>query len=92
MARSHERALYSQLQTSRFAFLPRGELHVHAIYAAVKSRFPAQCDDSYFCAENCSSGHHQPEWQHVVRKSLQAQKAAAGPVSRGSRRGYWRFS
>ena len=88
MARSDVRALYSQLQSSRLAFLPRREIHVHDIYAAVKSRFPAQCDDSYRCVDNCSNGHDQPEWQHVVRKSLQAQKAAEGPVSRGDRRGF----
>ncbi len=92
MARTDVRELYNRLQDSRFSFIDGGEHHLHSIYQAVKDLYPKLCDDDYLCAENCSGSHRQPEWQHAVRKSLQAQKSSSGPVSKGNQRGYWRFA
>ena len=89
MAREDAQQLYRELKSSRFGFLTRGEHDVQAIYRAVKARYPALCDDRFLCSQNCSSGHQQPEWQHVVRKALQALKSPIGPVSSGSAWGYW---
>jgi len=72
----------------RFRFTARGERSLDDLYREVKSRYRDLCDDTYLCRDNCSSGHNQPEWQHTVRKSLDALKRQ-GVVSRGSRKGYW---
>jgi hypothetical protein len=92
MARADIRELYRELPNSQFAFLSRGEHDLDDIYRSVQLRFRPLCDDAYLCATNCASGHNQPEWKHTVRKSLQAQKSSAGPVSKDDRRGYWLFS
>ena len=89
MARPDLQQLYQELKASRFGFLARGEHDVRAIYRIVKARYPRLCDDSFLCSQNCSRGHEQPEWQHVVRKALQALKSPTGPVSSGSAWGYW---
>jgi len=88
MARADLQQLYQDLKSSRFRFLPRGEHDVRAIYRAVKATYPRLCDDRFLCSQNCSRGHEQPEWQHVVRKALQALKSPTGPVSSGSAWGY----
>jgi hypothetical protein len=89
MARGDLQQLYQELKSSRFSFLARGEHDVQAIYRAVKARYSALCDDRFVCSQNCSSGHDQPEWQHVVRKALQALKSPTGPISSGGPWGYW---
>ncbi len=91
MARHDCQRLYGELTTNRFSFIQRGEHHLDGFYSAVKRRYPSLCDDSFLCADNCSKGHEQPEWQHVVRKALQALKSAAGPVCKGERHAYWQF-
>lgn len=91
MARQDVQTLYRDLKATTFSFVPRGEHHVHDVYTMVKRRFPRLCDDSFLCAGNCARGHEQPEWQHVVRKALQALKSSTGPVSRGASWGHWRF-
>lgn len=92
MVRPELKELYQELLGSRFSFIPRGEHHVHDIYSAVRGRFTDLCDDNYLCRENCSQGHNQPEWQHVVRKVLDALKTPDGDVLRKSRRPYWIFN
>ncbi len=88
MAREDLRELYQQLIISKIRFAERGEHHLHDIYKAIKDRFSTLCDDSYLCRDNCSQGHNQPEWQHTVRKSLEALKRA-GVVSKSDRKNYW---
>ena len=90
MARPELQRLYAALRDSAFSFLPKGELHLSAIYAVVARRHQNLCDDDYLCRMNCSSGHDQPEWQHVVRKALHTLKER-GVVSRGGGKGLWRF-
>ena len=90
MAKSELQELYQQLRETQFAFVGRGEHHLRDVYRAVQAQFPELCDDSYLCAENCSGGHNQPEWQHTVRKALQSLKGT-GVVSLGSRKSYWMF-
>jgi hypothetical protein len=89
MARIDCQQLYQLLGSSRFGFLARGQYQLAAIYHAVKARYPNCCDDTFLCSDNCSHGHDEPEWKHVVRKALQALKSPHGPVSNGSAWGYW---
>lgn len=89
MARPEIGDLYQQLLRTRFEFVGVGERHIHNVYRAIKARFPSLCDDSYLCADNCSQGHNQPEWQHTVRKALDRLKS--GHVSKSDRRGFWIF-
>jgi hypothetical protein len=89
MARADLQQLYQGLKSSRVRFLPRGEHDVRAIYRIVKARYPRLCDDRFLCSQNCSRGHEQPEWPHVVRKALQVLKSPRGPVSSGGAWGYW---
>ena len=88
MAMIQLEALYQELVRSRFTFVGRGELDLAVIYGATKREYPALCDDSYSCRDNCSGGHDQPEWKHVVRKALDRLKNQ-GRVFRGNRRGTW---
>lgn len=90
MARADLQTLYQYLIHDRFSFMTQGEHSLDDLYRGVKSRYHNVCDDSYLCRDNCSRGHNQPEWQHTVRKSLDALKRK-GVVSRGSRKGYWTF-
>jgi hypothetical protein len=91
MARSDITKLYTRLVATRFSFVPRGEHTLNNVYRLVKSKYPRFCDDQYLCCENCLSIHQQPEWKHTVRSALNNLKVAFGVVSRGSRRGHWRF-
>ncbi len=90
MAREDLKELYQELKRSRFQFVPRGTHHIDIIYREVKSRFPHLCDDSYLCAENCSSGHSQPEWNHTIRKALESLKGES--VLKDDRKGFWTFA
>jgi hypothetical protein len=92
MARPELEQLYQELIGSRFAFIPHGEQDLWDVYSAVRGRFASLCDDSYLCRQNCSQGHNQPEWQHVVRKVLDALKSPDGDISKGSRRRHWVFN
>lgn len=91
MARADVKRLYQELRSTRFAFVRRGEHHLHDVYTAVKLQYPSLCDDTFLCADNCASGHQRPEWQHVVRRALQAEKDRSGQVERGSRKVHWTF-
>jgi hypothetical protein len=91
MARPSSRELYQELRKTRFGFVPPGEHHLHEVYTAVKAHYPSLCDDSFLCAENCGSGHQRPEWQHVVRRALQAEKGPSGQVERSSKSRHWLF-
>jgi hypothetical protein len=91
MARADTKQLYQEMRSTRFGFVPRGEHHLHEVYAAVKAHYPSLCDDALLCADNCASGHQRPEWEHVVRRALQAEKGTFGPVERGVKKVHWRF-
>lgn len=91
MAREDLKELYAALKESDFVFMPRGTHQVDLIYSEVKARFRNLCDDDYLCAENCSSGHPQPEWQHTVRKALDSLKRKSTSVSKGAKKGLWIF-
>ena len=90
MSRPKLKKLYMQLRESRFSFMSSGEHHIRDIYEAVSIKYRELCDDSFLCSANCRGGHNQPEWQHTVRRSLQAEKAS-GSVSRTGRPGFWQF-
>ena len=91
MARPDTKRLFQELRTTRFAFVPRGEHHLRDVYEAVKRQYPTLCDDRFLCAQNCAHGEHRPEWQHVVRRALQAEKSSSGPVERSIQKGHWQF-
>ncbi len=91
MARPDISDLYQELRRTRFGFVPQGEHHLHDVYRAVKARYPSLCDDRFLCSDNCASGHQRPEWQHVVRRALQAEKGPSGQVERGSKSRHWLF-
>lgn len=91
MARQDVHDLYQQLHKSHFSFVPRGEHTVHDVYAMVKTQHPTLCDDNFLCANNCSRGSSQPEWQHVVRRSLQSHKVVGAHVARSGRTRHWVF-
>lgn len=92
MARAIERELYLSLINSNFSFMSRGRHHIQDIYDAVKNEYRNQCDDTYYCSENCSSGNDQPEWCHTVRNALQRLKSQTGYITFTGQRGYWEFS
>lgn len=89
MARADVQKLYRKLMTTAFSFVAPGKHHIQDVYKAVKRRYLTLCDDSFLCADNCSSDHQQPEWQHVVRKALQAQRSSTGPVTHRDCRGQY---
>ncbi len=91
MARPDIKNLYQELRTTRFSFIPRGEHHLHDVYQAVRLQYSSLCDDNFLCAENCASGSQLPEWQHVVRRALQAEKGANSLVERGDKKVHWKF-
>ena len=91
MVRPELEELYRELTDSRFTFIPRGEVHLREVYASVKNRHPALCDDGYLCSTNCKSGYNSPEWKHVVRTALNEMKKRGAPVGMGSARGQWAF-
>jgi hypothetical protein len=91
MARKDLRTLYQRLLETEFRFMPRGTQHINEIYDEVEQRFTELCDDNYLCSENCSSGHHQPEWKHTVRKALDRLKRISMLVSKDRSHGYWEF-
>jgi hypothetical protein len=91
MTRPELRDLYQQLTTSKFGFMARGQHKLDAVYDAVKEHHPTLCDDGYLCAQNCSSGHNQPEWRHTARKALARLKSSTREVSRTGP-GIWDFS
>ena len=91
MARDDVQKLYKRLVSDQFDFMPHGEHHILSIYQHVKQRFPRYCDDAYLCCENCQSIHRQPEWKHSVRSALQSLKNPSSRVTKGARRGHWRF-
>lgn len=91
MARQTERDLYQNLITLEFSFISQGTKAIDEIYRAVKSKYPALCDDHYYCSENCRSGNAQPEWNHTVRNALQYLKNRGVAVKYTGRRGFWIF-
>ena len=91
MARADVAELYRELRDTDFAFVPRGEHHLHEIYDQVKDRYRRLCDDRFLCADNCSRGHQQPEWRHATRKAIWSKKSDTGAIRAGKGRGYWRF-
>lgn len=88
MARADLAALYQSLIVSQFRFVGSGEITIDLIYEHVRNAFPAFCDDSYLCSENCGGVHHQPEWKHVIRKALTDLKRR-GFVTQGQKRRSW---
>ena len=92
MPRPDLQKLYQTLAGNRLSFIRKGEYHLHEIYNAVRQSYQELCDDNYLCSENCSSGHNQPEWNHVVRRVLEELKSADGDVTRSGRHGYWAFN
>lgn len=91
MARPAESELYQKLIASIFSFLSRGTRTIDEIYNAAKEQYPALCDDSYYCSENCRAGNDQPEWKHTVRNALQHLKSKTDTITYTGRRGFWKF-
>jgi predicted HNH restriction endonuclease len=91
MAQPELEQLYRALMHTRFAFVPRGEHSLRAVYSAVQSQYPRLCDDTFLCSTNCRSGHNRPEWQHVVRKALQDLKKRMSNAVVRAQRGSWHF-
>jgi hypothetical protein len=91
MARPKESDLYQELMTSKFSFIARGIRTIIEIYDAVKVKYPALCDDMFYCSENCRSGNDQPEWNHTVRNALQYLKSKDGSITYTGQRGFWKF-
>lgn len=85
-------ALYRELITSEFSFIPSGEYSLQDIYLFVKKEFIKLCDDSILCIDNCSNGNNSPEWQHAVRRALTALNyRESSKLLKGSKRGFWVF-
>jgi len=91
MALKEIRKLYGALVESSFNIVPVGQFHIQDIYRKVKGNYPTLCDDQYLCANNCSSGHNQPEWKHAVRRALYELKRIGSRVSKGQIN-YWIFN
>ncbi len=91
MARHDTKNLYKVLRSTAFGSVPEGEYDIAQIYSLVKAKHEQFCDDSFLCADNCGSASRQPEWQHAVRRALQAEKAAANRISAGTKKRHWRF-
>ena len=91
MAHPELQQLYHKLLGCPCVFISRGEYHIQDIYSAVRGHLSDLCDDSYLCRQNCSQGHNQPEWQHVIRRVLDALKSPDGDVSHSSRPRCWIF-
>ena len=91
MARDVESKLARVLKDANFSFMERGTRTIEEIYVSVRNLYPNLCDDSYYCAENCSSGNNQPEWNHTVRNALKSWKTRKGSFRYSGRRGYWEF-
>jgi hypothetical protein len=70
--------------------MPLGQFHINDIYLSVKDKYGYLCDESYLCADNCGSGHNQPEWKHAVRRSLERLKTNSMRVYKGPKY-YWIF-
>lgn len=88
MARPEIQTLYKELVSSHLNILPAGEYQLDEVYAVARKNYPALCDDSYLCRDNCGGGQQQPEWKHTVRKALHRLKALED-VERGNSRGRW---
>lgn len=91
MARQDTQNLYRELRHTHFGSIPTGLHGIDSIYELVKANHAVLCDDMFLCADNCGSGHKRPEWQHAVRRALQAEKSQAGRVSAGPKKRYWLF-
>ncbi len=91
MARDEISELYKELIDGRFAFVPRGTADLTLVYGLVQNEYPTLCDDQYLCNENCQSGHNSPEWQHCVRRALDALKRQETRVTKHPERGFWVF-
>ena len=83
------KVLYRQLMDTRLNFMKPGRYHLDEIYEAVKNQYKELCNDKIICANVCTQGTQNPEWQHRVRNALQNLKAAGQSVSKGESRGYW---
>ena len=82
--------LYNEIVDSDFRLMSSGQFHIDDIYKKVKNKYGQLCDDSYLCADNCGSGHNQPEWKHAVRRSLDRLKKNSSRVIKGPKN-YWIF-
>jgi hypothetical protein len=82
--------LYNEIVDSDFRLMPSGQFHINVIYTKVKGKYSHLCDESYLCADNCGSGHNQPEWKHAVRRSLERLKTISTRVTKGPKY-YWIF-
>lgn len=91
MARQDLQMLYQTLRHPPFGFLKPRQYELQDIYSATRRQHPTLCDDKFLCVDNCSSGNEEPEWHHVVRKVLQAEKSTTGRVRKGGSRGLWRI-
>ena len=90
MARPIEQKLYKVLIDSKFSFINKGIHNIVDIYRAVQAQHPSLCDNTYYCADNCSHGNNQPEWNHTVRNALQTLQSPKGPVHYTGNRGFWK--
>jgi hypothetical protein len=90
MARGDIRDLTKDLKASKLGFVPRGDHSLEDLYSLVKAKYPALCDDSFLCADNCTNGSRQPEWKHAVRAVLSRLKGT-GVVQKVSGMKGWRF-
>jgi len=88
--RQQEKDLHVALMTSQFDFIGNEETQLEDIYQLVQAEYGQYCDDEFKCNQCCRNGHPFPEWQHVVRATLQLAKIK-GYVQR-ARFGYWQRS
>jgi hypothetical protein len=92
MARPTEQLLRKELVNSKFSFLGNGIIKLSEIYELTKVQFGHLCDDNYLCLENCKGGKNSPEWNHVVRGSLDSLKSRNTGITKGANRGEWLFT
>src|SRR5690242_4424792 len=82
--------LHQALIACRFNFVPEGRCSIQDLYITVKAQFAELCDDAYLCPHRGSEVHNRPEWQHVVRRSLDEMKTKAGDICHAAY-GTWIF-
>jgi len=89
MAKQEKPSLYTELTVSSFSFVGKGEKSISEIYAAVKLKFPIECDDAILCT-HYKRVSHQPEWKHIVRNALRSMKTKG--IAKNIRRAYWEIN